>query len=35
MVKNPPTKAGDTRNVGSGGEDPLEHEMATCSRILA
>ena len=31
MVKNPPAKAGDTRDVSStlGQEDPLEKEMAT------
>ena len=37
VVKNPPAKAGDARDVGSvpGLEDPLEKEMATRSRILA
>ena len=35
-VKNPPTSAGDVRNVGSisGWEDPLEEEMATHSSVL-
>ena len=38
MVKNPPANAGetgDTRDVGSSQEDPLEQEMATHSSILA
>ena len=41
MVKNLPTSAGDTGDVGSilgrslGQEDPLEKEMATHSNILA
>ena len=37
MVKNPPAKSGDVRDVGSvpGSEDPLEKEMATHSSILA
>ena len=37
VVKNPPAKAGDARDVGSvpGLEDPQEKEMATRSRILA
>ena len=36
MVKNPPAKAGDTRDVQSlGQEDPLEYGMATDSSILA
>ena len=37
VVKNPPAKAGDVRDVGSipGSEDPLEKEMATHSSILA
>ena len=34
MVKNPPTNAGDARDVVVQ-EDPLEEEMATHSRILA
>ena len=33
MVKNPPAKAGDTRDGGQ--EDPLGKEMATHSSILA
>ena len=41
MVKNPPTNAGDARDVGSiprsgrGQEEALEEEMATHSSILA
>ena len=37
MVKNPPAKAGDTRDAGStpGQEDPLEEGMATHSSVLA
>ena len=39
MVKNPPTNAGDSRDmrwIGSlGREDPLEKEMDTHSSILA
>ena len=37
MVKNNPVNAGDIRDTGSisGGEDPLEEEMATHSNILA
>ena len=37
VVKNLPTNAGDTREVGSipGSEDPLEEKMATHSSILA
>jgi len=37
VVKNPPAKSGDVRDVGSvpGSEDPLEKEMATHSSILA
>ena len=41
MVKNPPDKAGDARDVGSiprsgrGQEEALEEEMATHSSILA
>ena len=37
MVKNPPTNAGDVRNMGSIllWEDPLEEGMATHSSILA
>ena len=36
MVKNPPAKAGDTRNVGliPGSEDPLEKGMATTPVFL-
>ena len=36
MVKNPPAKAGDTETPvqSLGWEDPLEKEMATCSRTL-
>ena len=36
MVKNPPAKAGDTRDVvGSlGWEDPLKEDMATHASIL-
>ena len=36
VVKNPPAKAGDTRDMGSipGLEDPLEEGMATHSSIL-
>ena len=33
MVKNLPTNAGDTTDVGW--EDPLAEEMDTCSNILA
>ena len=37
MVKNPPASAGDIGDVDSvpEWEDPLEHEMATHSSILA
>ena len=37
MVKNPPTSAGDVRNVSLslGWEDPLEEGMVTHSSILA
>ena len=37
VVKNPPASAEDTVGIGSipGGDDPLEKEMATHSRILA
>ena len=37
VVKNLPAKAGDTRETGliPESQDPLEKEMATCSRILA
>ena len=37
MVKNPPTNAGDVRDVVRplGREDPLEEGMATHSSILA
>ena len=36
MVNNPPTNAGDARDVGSlGQEDPLKEEMTTHSSILA
>ena len=37
VVKNPPAKAGDTRDAGliPGREDPLEKEMATHFSILA
>ena len=37
MVKNPPTNAGDTGDVGLilSQEDPLEEEMGTHSSILA
>ena len=37
MVKHLPTSAEDARDASSilGQEDPLEEEMATCSRILA
>ena len=37
MVKNPPTNAGDARDVGliHGSEDPPEKEMTTDSTILA
>ena len=37
LVKNPPTSAGDARDVGSvpGQECPLQKEMAICSGILA
>ena len=37
LVKNPPTNAGDTRDVGSilCWEDPLEEGMATGSSIFA
>ena len=37
LVKNPPTNAGDARDVGSipGQEYPLQKEMAICSSILA
>ena len=37
MVKNPPAKVGDIRDMGStmGREDPLEKGMATNSNILA
>ena len=34
MVKNPPANTGD-RSLITGGEDPLEKEMATRSCILA
>ena len=34
MVKNPPAKQ-ETQVQSLGGEDPLEKEMATYSRILA
>ena len=34
MIKNPPANAGNS-NQSLGGEDPLEKEMATHSRILA
>ena len=37
MVKNPPSNAGDTRDMGSilEWEDPLQKGMATHSSILA
>ena len=37
LVKNPPAKAGDARDLGRflGWEDPLEKEMATHSSMLA
>ena len=37
VVKNPSANAGGERYVGSilGSGNPLEEEMATCSRILA
>ena len=37
VVKNPPAKAGDVRDVGSipGSEDPLEKIKATHSNTLA
>ena len=37
MVKNPPAKAGDVRDMGliPGQEDPLEKEMAAHSSFLA
>ena len=37
VINNLPTKARDTRDVGSipGSDDPLEEEMATHSSILA
>ena len=37
VVKNPPAKAGDGRDLDSipGSEDPLEEGMATHSSILA
>ena len=37
VVKNPPTNAGDARDMGLilGSEDPLEKEMTTDSTILA
>ena len=37
VVKNPPTNAGDTRDVGSfpGQEDPFQEGLATHSSILA
>ena len=38
VVKNPPAKAGDTREVGLislSREDPLEEEMTTYSSIFA
>ena len=37
MVKNPPGKVGDARNLALilGRENPLEKEMTTCSSILA
>ena len=37
VVKNPPAKAGDVKDMGLilGGEDPLEEGMATHSSILA
>ena len=37
VVKNPPAKAGDKRDMGLilGWEDPLEEEMAIYSSILA
>ena len=36
MVRNPPANAGDSGDARSlAWEDPLEEEMATCSRILA
>ena len=37
VVKKPPAKAGDKRDMGSipGSEDPLEEGMATHSSILA
>ena len=34
MVKNPPANAGDVGSI-LGGEDPLDKEIATHSRILA
>ena len=36
MVKNPPTSAGDARDVNSipSWKDPLEEGMSTCSSIL-
>ena len=36
MVKNPPTSAGDVKDMAQclGREDPLEEEMATHSSIL-
>ena len=36
VVKKPPANAGDLGSVpGSGKEDPLEEEMATCASNLA
>ena len=37
VVKNPPTNAGDARDMGSipGSGRSLEWEMATCSSVLA
>ena len=35
MVKNPPSKAGDTWVQSLGQEDPLEKEIATHSSVLA
>ena len=37
VVKNPPAKAGDTKDMGLilGGEDPLEEGIATHSSVLA
>ena len=35
MVKNPPSKAGDTWVQSLGQEDPLEKEIATHSSLLA